>query len=583
MSTSWQAALDGRTDLEKYNNNRLLLFALQLHQDIEDIDLVATEALTDGSNDKKCDLVYRDPERGKIIIAQGYWSQSVDKKEAPSNKASDLNTAVSWLLSRKYDTMPETLRAAAEELESSLMADEINSFEIWYVHNLPESENVRVELDRVSETAHGLIRRNFPNSNVDTIAATEVGKNVLETWYRGTQAPILVTDTFSFETYGGYETKGEDFTAYSTSITAIWLKNVFEKYDKELFSANVRDYLGSRRSDRNINHNIKETAKSNPEKFWVYNNGITALVNDFIATSQDNVGLLEIKGIAIVNGAQTTGALGSLKDVDLKDAFIPARFVKCGDPKIVQEIIRYNNSQNKIEASDYRSNDRIQNRLRKEFSELPSIIYLGGRRGAGEDTIKRPRNILSSYSAGQALAAFHQEPALAYNERSNIWQSDNLYPRFFNDKTTARHILFAYSLMKAVELSKTAIRDLGESKRTSAQQRQWDTLRKRGATFMITAAMAATMETILGRPVSDSFKIGFKEDHDLKDAIQLWEPIIKVGLPFVNALSRALSADNLSKNKAVVNAAIEQFVDLILAVRDANSSAFDNFSIKVIS
>ena len=56
---------------------------------------------------------------------------------------------------------------------------------------------------------------------------------------------------------------------------------MYVKYGRELFCANVRDYLGSRRSDKNINHNMKLTAQTAPERFWVYNNGITALVNDF--------------------------------------------------------------------------------------------------------------------------------------------------------------------------------------------------------------------------------------------------------------------------------------------------------------
>lgn len=47
----------GRTDLtDLYGNNALLLYALQLRYDIEDIIAVASEALTDGSDDKKCDL-----------------------------------------------------------------------------------------------------------------------------------------------------------------------------------------------------------------------------------------------------------------------------------------------------------------------------------------------------------------------------------------------------------------------------------------------------------------------------------------------------------------------------------------------
>lgn len=48
----------GRRDLiDNYGDNSLLLYALQLRYDIEDIVSVAAEALTDGSDDKKCDLM----------------------------------------------------------------------------------------------------------------------------------------------------------------------------------------------------------------------------------------------------------------------------------------------------------------------------------------------------------------------------------------------------------------------------------------------------------------------------------------------------------------------------------------------
>jgi len=49
----------GRTDLiSNYGSNSLLLYALQLRFDLSDIASVASESLTDGSNDKKCDLIY---------------------------------------------------------------------------------------------------------------------------------------------------------------------------------------------------------------------------------------------------------------------------------------------------------------------------------------------------------------------------------------------------------------------------------------------------------------------------------------------------------------------------------------------
>lgn len=54
----------GRTDLiSNYGSNSLLLYALQLRFDLSDIASVASESLTDGSNDKKCDLIYAPEKR----------------------------------------------------------------------------------------------------------------------------------------------------------------------------------------------------------------------------------------------------------------------------------------------------------------------------------------------------------------------------------------------------------------------------------------------------------------------------------------------------------------------------------------
>ena len=357
---TWEAVLDNRTELTAFGSNKLLLFALELYQDIDDIELVANDVLTDGPDDKNCDLVYLNPETGKVIIAQGYWATSESDKSAPANKASDLNTAAAWLLTSGYRDSPKGIRSAAEQIHDALHDGSVTSIEFWYVHNRRESKNVQEELDKVAETAAALVRHAHPNTEVDSISAAEVGRETLDKWYKGTLAPILVTSDYELETKGGFRADGERWSAYSTSVPASWLREVFDEHGKTLFAANIRDYLGSRKSDRNINNNIKETATKNPSMFWVFNNGITALVNKFEYTSDGDIGILHISGMAIVNGAQTTGALGAIEDGDLDNAFVPVRFVKCSDTDTIQDIIRYNNSQNRIEAADFRSNDAVQ-------------------------------------------------------------------------------------------------------------------------------------------------------------------------------------------------------------------------------
>ena len=69
-----------------------MLFALQTKFQIEDIDVVAAECLTCGSDDKKCDLIYVNSEDGYAVVAQAYESD-IPCESAPANKASDLNTA----------------------------------------------------------------------------------------------------------------------------------------------------------------------------------------------------------------------------------------------------------------------------------------------------------------------------------------------------------------------------------------------------------------------------------------------------------------------------------------------------------
>lgn len=153
---TWQEALASRDDLEQYADNAIGLFALSLRFNIDDIHSAAAESITDGSDDKKCDLIFIDREERVAVLAQCYFSTK-DRRSAPANKASDLNTAVAWLLQRPVKELPERLQSSATELRDAISEGQIQRFEVWYVHNLPESGNVQDELNTVEATAKSLI------------------------------------------------------------------------------------------------------------------------------------------------------------------------------------------------------------------------------------------------------------------------------------------------------------------------------------------------------------------------------------------------------------------------------------------
>ncbi len=547
------------------------------HENVEDIHTIAASALTDGPDDKKCDFVYVDRDSGQAIIAQSYMASDESRAAAPANKASDLNTAVAWLLGRDLEVLPEGLKAPGADLHAALQDGEVTRLDIWYVHNLPESTQVQAELSRVQNTAAGLLRTNYPDAKVDVVVQ-EIGRTRLDEWYASTQIPVLVSNEFVLDVGGGFEESGDKWRAFCTSVPAGWLRELYSSYGADLFSANVRGYLGSRRSDRNINHNIKETARLLPERFWAYNNGLTALVNGFTFDGDR----LSIQGISIVNGAQTTGALGSVSSRDgesLSDAKILARFVECSDQEVIRDIIRFNNSQNRIEAADFRSNDVIQERLRSEFRTIPDAEYRGGRRGSDRDIIARPPNLIPTDTVAQALAAFHQEPNVAYNEKSRIWASDEVYARFFSDRTRARHILFAYSLVRAIEEAKANLLRVPEQERTASQRTQIAFFRQRGSIFLLASAIAECIEVYIGRAVPDAFALRFRKNVSPREATALWRPIVEPSLAFVEQLSGALER-NL-KNRDKVTEAISRFKSLVEATKGVSSKVFADFAGRV--
>ncbi|MBZ5625930.1 MAG: AIPR family protein [Acidobacteriia bacterium] len=79
-----------------------------------------------------------------------------------------------------------------------------------------------------------------------------------------------------------------------------------------------------------------------------------------------------LTGISVINGAQTTGSIGSvdINKYDMKNVKVLCRIIKCTDADTISEIVKYNNTQNEITTWDQYSNDAEQNRIFEEFGQL---------------------------------------------------------------------------------------------------------------------------------------------------------------------------------------------------------------------
>jgi len=157
--------------------------------------------------------------------------------------------------------------------------------------------------------------------------------------------------------------KSEDFDSYMCVIPGKALASIYEKYGSRLLEGNVRAFLNT---TGKINKGIQGTIRSTPDKFFIYNNGISATATDVkFEDSDGGHRITSAKYLQIVNGGQTTASLfvALKKDkADLSKISVQMKLtvVKVRDSdtlgNMIQDIAKYSNKQNKVSDSDFFSN-----------------------------------------------------------------------------------------------------------------------------------------------------------------------------------------------------------------------------------
>lgn len=312
--------------IEKYGvGNAHLLWSLGLYLDESDFDKLASDGLTDGGNDKKIDFIT--VINSTLFIAQGYFcNQESLKIVAPANKASDLNTALAWITAGSGQSPNEKLRAKISEVRKLIDDNEIEAVELLYIHNCAESEQVRVEL----ETCRDYLAGRFTNKEIE-VTYKELGVYSLEKLYIALSQQIVVKDDIVFDGTLVDSVQGDGWTSHVGFANGSWLNSLFKTHGAELFSANYRGFMGLSKR-RKINSSIRSTAETTPKDFFVFNNGVSILTTKF----KRNEGVLE--GISIINGAQTTGSIGSVQDIQKLDGLkVLCKVIECNDAEKVKK------------------------------------------------------------------------------------------------------------------------------------------------------------------------------------------------------------------------------------------------------
>lgn len=418
--------------IENYGEgNAFLIWVMGLYLDCSDLAALGDESLTDQFDDKKIDFLRIDDERRKIYIVQGYYSKK-EKDSAPANKASDLNTAAAWLTTGDITKLPARLQEVVKDARESIADGDVDGLELVYVHNCSESVQVEQELKTAKDYFQRAMGEGF------NISYKEIGNHAVEILYRERNSNIKVLEAVTCPFRPGYRESHATWSSVVLTVTGDWLRTIYYNYKESLFSANYRGFLGISKKTT-INSGIKYTAEKSPDNFWVYNNGITILTNK-MEVKKDAIIL---HGMSIINGAQTTGSIGSLDlKIDLRGVQILTRIIECGDPAVVNDIVKYNNTQNKITSWDKFGNDVYQTELEKKFHSYHHVY--SSKRG-----FENRNSQLSIENCIQPLVSFLGYYKESNKSRVSLFNSTKLYKEAF-DHAKARHILFVSCLEKCI-------------------------------------------------------------------------------------------------------------------------------------
>lgn len=496
------------------------------------------------------------------MVIQAYEAQTF-KASAKGNKGADLSYALGVLLSTPLKDIPEGIKPHVSEARDAIKKNEISMIHVWYLHNCPESVQIKQQMVPLLESARSQLREQFKSIKDIDVNIKEVGLETLDEYYRSSKNAILIEDEFSLpENTYGYVRNSDGWEAFMTNITGQWLSDLYREHKDLLFSANVRGFMGANNKDKDkvINSGIQSSARKQKNDFFVFNNGITALVHDFDVELEGNntTGKIKkIRGLSIVNGAQTTGSLGSLNEQGLENIFIGIRFIKCSNLQKIQDITRFNNSQNIVIPSDFKANDPIQKRLRESFKKIAIADYDGGLRGhklSGDKSIR-----IDAHTAAQALVAWHGNPKDSYHKKTKIWDDNDLYNIAFQNSITPQHLIFVFTLLEACNLYKdTLLEKKKDSNITSHESTVLSLLNERGSSFMIIHAISHMLETILEEKISKKYGIGFKDNLSRPECIDTWMTLIE------KLSHQLLQIKSGLRNRLSVDAEIRASTDLVV-------------------
>lgn len=324
------------------------------------------DTITDGPSDNGIDGVHIDEQDGEAHIHlfqfKYFQEQNCNKKPVEAKELGNIVTYINLLFEKNI---------SIQKSFNQILWDKTQ--EIWEWLSRPKtkitihicSNGIPIESIEMEKFKNALKQYNV--IEVKEIVFKDVVSVLTNVKKSNTNVEIQAVDRQVFHR-DDVEIRGLITNVYASSFLKIITDSATGELDTNLFDLNIRCYLSS---DTSVNKDIINSALSNDRHlFWYLNNGITAVCDEFNFNPSAPSPIINIKGLQIVNGAQTSGALFAANKIDtdkVKDIVVLLKLFQTKDNKLPEKVAVATNSQNRIGSRDLMANTAILKQLEASF------------------------------------------------------------------------------------------------------------------------------------------------------------------------------------------------------------------------
>ncbi|WP_297202821.1 AIPR family protein [uncultured Pluralibacter sp.] len=441
-----------------------LIWFLKTYADISNVE----EYITDGHDDNSCDIILekKDSQQSTTFyIVQSKWNKkenchgSFDGKELKSF----LSDIQSILKGDKEEGTNAKFNIQYEKLRKHIKQN--GRVKIIYLSLKNNCNNSDANIKSLKDSLSGDIeiegfdlnklkidyigreyKKSIPPNPLDNVYDPSLEKIRMQVCRDGSNSSVEIKAPFN---------------AYVFLIKPKLIFELVNKYGVSLFNRNVRNPI----VQSNINEEIKNTIIKNPEFFWYYNNGLTAITRRIPKISNE-AEEFDITGLQIINGAQTAYAIYSAykecneeqRNILNEEVRITLRLLKSGGEEFDLKVTKYTNSQNPVTERDFWSNDPIQQKLQNYF--FNTTFWYEKREGEFRDipdSVTKVANFFFgsayiSFCLNGAVELMNSSLDLRENEKDLVFTSridnkDGLYEKIFNDSTDPRDVHASFIML----------------------------------------------------------------------------------------------------------------------------------------